>query len=50
MKKRNAIMLWIAVIFAATFDDGIRVMDAANQDKIILIREPRRIISMSVQN
>lgn len=38
------------VIFAATFDDGIRVIDAADQDKIILIREPRRINSMAIQN
>ncbi|MFD0799195.1 two-component regulator propeller domain-containing protein [Maribacter chungangensis] len=38
------------VIFAATFDDGIRVIDVADQDNIILIREPRRINSMAIQN
>lgn len=37
-------------IFAATFNDGIRVIDAKNKDKTILIREPQRINSMSIQN
>jgi ligand-binding sensor domain-containing protein len=38
------------VIFAATFNDGIRVIDTKNEDQTILIREPQRINSMSIQN
>jgi ligand-binding sensor domain-containing protein len=38
------------VVFAATFNDGIRAIDIKNQDKTILIREPQRINSMSIQN
>ncbi|MFK7813112.1 MAG: two-component regulator propeller domain-containing protein, partial [Maribacter sp.] len=37
-------------IFAATFNDGIRVIDAKNHDNTLLIREPQSINSMSIQN
>lgn len=37
-------------IFAATFNDGILVLDTKGQDKTLLIREPLRINSMSINN
>lgn len=37
-------------VFAATFNDGILVLDANAPDTTILIREPLRINSMSLQN
>lgn len=37
-------------LFAATFNDGIRVLDSNLPDNNILIREPLRINSMSIQN
>ncbi len=37
-------------LFAATFNDGIRVLDSNLSDNNILIREPLRINSMSIQN
>ena len=37
-------------IFAATFNDGIRVFSANKEDESILIREPQRINAMSIQN
>jgi ligand-binding sensor domain-containing protein len=46
----TAIIFHADVIFAATFNDGIRVIDTKNDNETLLIREPQRINSMSVQN
>lgn len=46
----TALVSYSDKLFAATFNDGIRVLDANVTDKIILIREPLRINSMSIQN
>ena len=46
----KSVLLHNNKILAATFDDGVFIMDADNTDNRFLMPEPSRINSMSIQN